>query len=355
MIRHELFKRLVENGLDFLSRSIDEFESDPKYSVVHFHAAIELFLKARLFAEHWSLVVSRRSDPDWEKFVSGDFHSTSIEEAAAKLEKVVRSRLRSEELETFKRLARHRNKMLHFFHEAISARENEELRAEIAKELLTAWYFLHRLLTSRWSDVFSNWSGKLEGFDKRLRRLHEYLQAVFDQLRPEIKKRKERGAEFRDCASCGFPSQELRFVVGSLRLAECLVCGLADKCITIECPACATPVKFENEGFATCINCEQDFDPMDLASALIEESAAHVSDMDGDDFPPPGNCSDCGGYHTVVLQDGERERYVCASCFGVFDLVTHCRLCDELNTGDMTFSEFEGCSFCDVMEVLDRN
>ena len=55
------FERLVENALDFLVCAIEEFQVAPKYSVIHFSAAVELFLKARLMAEHWSLVVMDRT------------------------------------------------------------------------------------------------------------------------------------------------------------------------------------------------------------------------------------------------------------------------------------------------------
>ena len=119
--------------------------------------------------------------------MDGDFVSVSLVEAAEKLEKVVKSGLRKQELETFRNLTRHRNKMVHFFHKAMSDEENEKLRRAIAREQLTAWYMLHKILTSRWSDVFSPWSGKLGEIDKKLRKLHEFLQIVFDQLGPEIK------------------------------------------------------------------------------------------------------------------------------------------------------------------------
>ena len=55
----DLFDRLVDNALDFLNRSIADFEKSPKYSVIHFYTAVELFVKARLMAEHWSLVVAK--------------------------------------------------------------------------------------------------------------------------------------------------------------------------------------------------------------------------------------------------------------------------------------------------------
>ncbi len=68
----KLMERLVENALDFLERAIDEFQESPKYSIIHFSAAVEQFLKARLMAEHWSLVVTDREKADWVKFSSGN-------------------------------------------------------------------------------------------------------------------------------------------------------------------------------------------------------------------------------------------------------------------------------------------
>ena len=47
-IAQEMFQHVVNNALDFLGQSITELEQKPKYSVIHFHAAIELVLKARL-------------------------------------------------------------------------------------------------------------------------------------------------------------------------------------------------------------------------------------------------------------------------------------------------------------------
>ncbi|UHD17854.1 hypothetical protein [Thiocapsa bogorovii] len=84
-----MFKRLVDNALDFLSKAIDDLDERPKYSVIHFHAAVELFVKARLMAEHWTLVVAKRQEPDWTKFIAGDFQSVGLDDAATRLDKVV--------------------------------------------------------------------------------------------------------------------------------------------------------------------------------------------------------------------------------------------------------------------------
>ena len=79
-----MFNRLVENALDFLFEAISEIKEQPKYSVIHFYAAVELFVKARLMNEHWTLVITKRQEPDWDKFVAGDFQSVSLDEASLK-------------------------------------------------------------------------------------------------------------------------------------------------------------------------------------------------------------------------------------------------------------------------------
>ena len=341
-------ERLVENAMDFLSQSIRElFDEQPKYSVIHFHAAVELFLKARLMAEHWSLVVARHKEPDWGRFVAGDFVSVSLEEAAKKLDKVVGSGLGKQALRAFLGVTKHRNKMVHFFHEGVSDDENAKLRREIAKEQLTAWYLLHRLLTSKWSDVFSAWSKKLGEIDGDLRTLQEFLKVVYEQVEPELDKRRSNGAVIVACPSCGFASQEHEDWVGELYEAKCLVCGLADRCLTIECPECCEPVRFVNEGFGECGSCRRPLEPEYLAEALIDERATYIAKKEGDDSWDPGNCSDCDGYHTVVRLSEDGDRHLCTSCFGEFESMQVCGWCNESNTGDMADSFWAGCSVCD--------
>lgn len=340
-----MFDSLVENGLDFLSKAISELKDQPKYSVIHFHAAVELFVKARLMHEHWSLIVSKRQEPDWDKFVTGDFLSVSLDEAAGRLDKVVRSALSGADLAAFREVAKHRNKMVHFFHEAHSAEESSELTRSIVKQQLKAWYFLHQLLTVQWSEVFSNWNVKIANIDAALRELHEFLQVVFDNLQPEIEVLKAKGVLFEQCPSCGFESQQHDDEVKVIYESKCLVCGLAEKCLKIECPVCGQLATFRNEGFAICQSCGKSLEPQDVADALIDAGAAHVAAMDGDDLWSVGNCSDCDGYHTVVRT--ENDEWVCASCFGEFELLESCGWCNELNTGDMEHSYITGCNHCE--------
>ena len=61
--------------------------------------------------------------------------------------------------------------------------ENRDLRSEIAKEQLNAWYLLNQLLIGPWKDVFESWLPQISDIDRRLREHRKYLQVVFDHLR----------------------------------------------------------------------------------------------------------------------------------------------------------------------------
>ncbi len=106
-----LKERLVTNAIDFLSVSIESLADQPKHSVISFYTSVELFLKARLLNEHWSLVVSRKQEPDWDKLVSGDFQSVTLDEACRALHKVAGSGLMDKEVCAFREVRNDRNKM----------------------------------------------------------------------------------------------------------------------------------------------------------------------------------------------------------------------------------------------------
>lgn len=353
MSKEQIFNRLVENALDFLAKAISELNDAPKYSMINFHASVELFVKARLMAEHWTLVIGKRQDPDWDKFLAGDFQSVSLDESANRLTKIVRSGLSKKELEVFRDVAKHRNKMVHFFHEAHSGEDNKKLRQNVVKQQLNAWYFLHRLITEQWSDTFSPWSDRVIEIDKSLRELHEFLDVVFHNLHDDIEKFKASGVIFRECPSCGFEAQQHDDEEEVVYESECLVCGLNEKYLQIECTDCEATVFFEGEGFATCGECGKQFEPEDLAEILTDDTAAYISFKDGDDSYQLGNCSNCDGYHTVVQTDS--ESWICASCFRLFESIRFCGWCNEPNTGDMEHSYVAGCNHCDGMAGWTRD
>lgn len=345
-----MFERLVENACDFLSKAVNEFNDQPKYSVINLHTSIGLFIKARLMAEHWTLVVAKQKDLDWGKFIAGDFQSVSINEAANRLDKVVRSPLPKGAIKVFREVTKHRNKMVHFFHEALSKNtgKDNKLKQDIVKQQLKAWYFLHKLITKQWKGTFKPWSKKITRIDRSVRKLPGFLQVVFDNLQDEIKKLKARKAHrtlFNECPSCHFESQQHDGEKGVVYVSECMVCKLKQQCLQIECPDCGFTIIFENEGFASCKKCNKDFEPDDIANILVDHEAAFIAAKDGDDSFNLGNCSSCEGYHTVVST--KNDTYLCANCFEEFESLQTCGWCSEPNTGEMEDSSWMGCNFCD--------
>lgn len=344
MTKLQLFERVVENALDFLHRALAEFPNHPKYSVISFHAAVELFLKARLMSEHWSLVVTKQQEADWDRFVSGDFRSVSLNEAANKLKKVVQSGLVDEEFHAFDDVTKHRNRMVHFVHEVTDVQKKKQVVGEVAKTQLKAWYFLHRLLTKRWRDVFEGWSGDIETIDVELRKHREFLAVIFEDIKDQIQGRRDKGVIFRLCPSCSFEAQEHAGTCGEIYEAECLVCGLSERNLRIRCASCGATVYFANEGFATCQACGTEFGPKDVVRELWDSDQAAWASHDGDDTWELGNCGYCDGWSTVVPID--EDRYVCAGCFEQIDEVGRCGWCNEINTADMEFSYLSGCNHC---------
>ncbi|MDD4964083.1 MAG: hypothetical protein PHI11_09220 [Gallionella sp.] len=340
----EMFAPLVENGLDFLERSTVEFEEFPKYSVIHFAAAVELFLKARLIAKDWKLIVITKSEEEIvnrHSFELGDFQSVNLGGAFKNLAKNGWKVSKKEEA-VFMKIGNHRNKMIHFFHRAHTAEESTALLTEIAREQLKAWYLLHRLLTDKWLNEFRDFVERFNNVDELFRKHKKFLEVVFEQKKPEIQELKTGGNYFFEkCPSCGFESfrhesePQLHYAV------DCMVCKFSEKHLRINCPKCDEIVDFVNEGFARC-DCGKNFEPDDLVDILTEHNPAYY----GKEAEDLGNCSECDGFHTVIQLD-DQEKYICTSCFGEFNSLQSCGWCNEPNTGDMEFSYISGCNHCE--------
>lgn len=335
-------KRLVENAIDFLDHALVELERSPKYSVIHFYAAVELLLKARLLAEHWTLVIAKRHDADHKRFLAGDFQSVTLEEAAARLDKVIESPLTAAELGLFRGLSKHRNRMMHFYHDAIGAEAAADLKKAVAIEQLRAWYVLNRLLLDRWGKVFKHWKTEFERVSANLRKYRAYLQVTFEAVEPHLHGMEAGGAAIEECPACGYPASEVQETVGLVNQCACLVCQLRSAQVMVQCPGCGGQVKFVGDGFAKCDACGAGFEPHDLASLLDEDE--HGT-KDYFESGMPAHCTLCNGIRTVVHHGGE---CVCASCLASFgeDEMRQCGWCGDLNAGELEHSHLTGCVVC---------
>lgn len=340
MARPTYLDGIVNNGLDFFRKSLTEFDAEPKFSVIHFFAAIELFLKARLMAEHWSLVISK--DPNWDNFERGDFKSVTLDECLDRLSKVARSPVSSDDAKRFKQLAKHRNKIVHFHHELDGAK-SQQARQAVAAELCSAWRSLFVLLTQSWSAVFKPYLAALKQLDQQMRKYREYLQAIFDSQKNELQQKAQQGQRIEDCPSCGFHSDHVDEIVTGLNEHHCTVCNFVTTSLDITCPSCNQPINIADCGFLTCPHCNHEIEPQELAKHIWSRS---ISEKDDWESGFPAHCQNCDGYQTVVPFNGT---IACASCFNTYEgqEIEQCGWCADMNAGDMEDSYWAGCIACE--------
>lgn len=338
---HDTFDSLTRNAFDFLERGIAEFDKAPKYSVIHFCAAVEMLLKARLMKEHWSLIVSKPDQANLAKFMAGDFISVTLEVARVRIRDVAGEDIGDDAYGSFRALADHRNKMVHFFHNGLDS--DEEAKAQIVAEHCRSWFHLHRLL-NRWDTYFHDFGSEIAHADRAMKGHRKYLAAKFKALKPELDAARKTGSTPKACSACGFKAAIPDDLDDQIALLRCLVCDHAETQVELECPHCGESVGIANEGYATCEHCGEGIEPEHLVDALTDHAAAHIGIKDGDDGWEPANCGNCEGYHTVVRRG---DHYFCANCFDISDGIEQCQWCNEYNTGDMEHSYSVGCSHCD--------
>ncbi len=191
------FNNLVNNALDFLVKSIDEIKVSPKHTIIDFYTAVELFIKARLMKEHWSLIVTKPESANSTKFLEGDFQSVSLKDARERLKNIIgQDDIGNEAFECFKEIGNHRNRLVHFHN------KNANLQ-EVVKDVLKGLYFLQILLNKKWILYFKPFKMRLDLILQQSHQLREFLTAKFDVLKPEIDQEKSTGIAYNKCLSCG--------------------------------------------------------------------------------------------------------------------------------------------------------
>lgn len=332
---------LIDNAFDFLKRSIAEFEKDPKYSVIHFYTAVELFLKSRLMAEHWTLIVSRNQSPNLSAFRNGDFHSVSLDETIDLPENVVKSPISRTLQTSLKTLRNHRNTCVHFFHAAHTPKGKKEEKQKIAKEQLRVWYHLYNLMQKRdWVAIYTQWSEDISKVNLELKAQRAYLQVVYNEKLPIIEQHKKSGIAMKACPSCAYEALPSKEKISEITKSNCLVCDSIETRYVIQCVECEDIIVFINEGFGQCSGCGKLYEPEDLCDVISPPGVGSDALYE----TPNGNCAECDGTNTVV--EISENRHFCTSCFEEFSELYTCDWCNEPNTRDTTASSILGCSHC---------
>ena len=327
---------LIANATDFLKSATADLKTRPKHSVIAFYTAVELVLKARLMAEHWTLAVSKNADRG--SFAKGDFVSVGFDEACVRLRNVVGSPLSDDARAIFDNLRKHRNKMVYFYHEG----EADEAALEaIALEQLLGWRALVGLIENQWQAVFANMAFDVTAIDAGFAEHRLYAKAKFESLTERLKAITDAGGILARCRSCTYEAAEENEDVDGTSWSRCLVCGRQRRWIVAACPSCGEKLENEGDDGARCDSCGTRFSVEQLVDELNEEIITKDNYMD---VSTPANCASCEGYHTVIAWRGN---FVCVACIETVDELETCGWCGEANTGDMEGSGLTGCSACD--------
>lgn len=342
---NKFFDSLVRNAIDFLKKSVNELEKSPKYSVIHFYAAIELFLKARLLSEHWTLIVSdinkvqkKRDKTILTKFENGDFISVGLKKCIERLRDICEVKIPVKAFDYFDRVRKHRNKMVHFYHPDYSEKTS---LATIVPEQWSAWYHLHRLIVDDWWDNFQEYQDEIEELHDLVHGNWKYLEAKYNEIRPQIKSDKRKGLIFNKCSLCGYESAKFEDLYGLVYSNSCLVCRNQDNKIHILCPECEKEIIIEDQGIGECSKCgfETDFD------FLLSKIGPY---KDPKEDPEVAYCIECEHSDPSVIPMGEYdEEGLCLNCNTLHDYKGKCHYCGELVAGmDLEASYSFGCMFC---------
>jgi len=336
-----LFNELVDNGFDFLMQAVSEFDKKPKYSVVHFSTAVELILKARLVHDHWSLIVE--GSPNIGKFKDGSFKSINFNELIPRIEGVTGERISPEIKACFDAIAKHRNKMVHFFHEADVKKNNKKIIKEIAIEQSAGWFYLRRLI-EKWSPIFVEYDDKVSSLNMQMKNHRVFLSTVFEKIKPEIDLDKNRGSTYKTCFSCGFEASYKKPLTANLFECTCKVCLLKENTIEIKCPNCAKDIELDQEAAPDfeCPECNERIAEHNLNHQLNTEPVTYDDYLDNVNI----NCAMCVSMDTVIKHE---TYFICKFCLAIENDMRVCDWCNEgqIGGGDLEFSYISGCEFCD--------
>lgn len=342
----QLFDSLVVNAIDFLESSIDDLDKRPKNSIVDFYTAIELFLKARLMLEHWTLILADPGKANIQSFSVGDFNSVYFNDAVQRLKNILGIKIDDNILRNFIALGAHRNQIVHFAHTEYSSTEAN--KAGVVAQQWFSWHHLYNLLTVEWKDEFIKFQGGFERVHKRMLKQKEFLNARFNELSKDIAILKLKKIKVVKCRQCGLEAGKVNGTHKWGDDYQCLVCeseGVAVGQVTdtLPCPNCKKPFEFFSPDNTKCPECSHE-----ITTNILIKLCREVY-VTGDDWWDEGGeciagCHECQhSPNSVFYIDGQ---WSCVSCFDRGWSAVHCPHCEEYVTGDMETIKYFACYKC---------
>lgn len=345
--KEALFDALVRNALGFVNTSIDHLQQKPKNAIVDLYTAIELFLKARLMKEHWTLMLAKPETGDLQNLAVGDFLSVYLDDALKRIQSILGEKIDQDASDNFKALGEHRNQIVHFAHSGMD--NPSKTQAGVIVETCASWHYLHALLTGPWEAVFQPYAVELQVLNQRMMRQSDFIKARFEILKPQIEIQEKKGNKIVPCGHCHMSAA----IVGETHPwgtdYTCMVCGVDDTEVEecnaeLPCPGCNAPFKFFEKDLHACPACGHQI----TTDILIDICTKQFPE--GDDWCEEGHvhiasCHKCQHPQpSVFFIEG---MWSCVSCFDRGWGAVACERCGEFVTGDMERIQYFACHKCE--------
>jgi hypothetical protein len=338
----EVKNDLVENALKFLMKSVKDFEVDLQFSVIHFYSSVELFFKARLLDEHWTLLYEKPESANVVEFMNGDFVSVTLRSSLNRLQNISQDSIGKPEQKCFDKIRLHRNKALHFYHN-FHKPDLQSLKDEIISLQCQGWGMLYNLISKKWSASFSHYRRQIDDCNDLMHRQRKYLTGKYELTKPKIAQLETEGVKVENCVVCGFKACLISPIHGPLFHAACLVCEKGPSLIKVDCPDCGQPVYSQELGEGKCGSCSKEID-MDFLIEELDEDTSSPRDISMGEGGV-AHCSECeySGGATVIQVQG---RYLCLNCHLITNELNTCDFCGARINGDDEMTIVNCCSNC---------
>lgn len=333
----ESFNRLTDSAFDFIINAIDLLNNDNKRAIIEFYLGVELFFKARLIGEHWSLVLEHPDNDSIQSFLQGDAKTVSLNTASNRIERIAGQKVNPKAIASFEIIRKHRNKMVHFYHDGLSSQKKQD---QLYADLIQGYYHLYTLLNKDWKDLFNQFEDKTSSLHFKIHRLKDFLNEKFVNLQQHINNGKLKGNHYLSCPACSFDSFEILKSNDTIQNGVCLVCGHSENTVFTSCEDCGIDFNLFS-GEQSCPKCKNDIDVYDIVCEVV------TSDNYYDTVS--ATCSECGEYESVH-QRSDGNGFFCVSCFETFEYIYQCEYCGSHSTTEREHSYLSGCEICDGIE-----
>jgi rRNA maturation protein Nop10 len=154
----------LENGLDYMLSVVEHLSGVPdsrdlKYAILHLAAAIEVLLKSRLAAEHWTLILSKLEGVTSATFDAGDFQSVDARVAIGRLRAIVGISITDEDERNVKSIVEKRNRLQH--HGLVDSAASVRAIAYNALNFLITFLDQHVQNVPHYQENVSNYLGRI--------------------------------------------------------------------------------------------------------------------------------------------------------------------------------------------------